>query len=457
MEYTSDVLQEMQMLEESLVDRVLQLEDLGWQTVAGFGQDDTGGLDLATLQNISQQLRELTATHPLFRRGAQLRNSYVFGRGMNIAGADKPRFKEVLENQANEEQVWSVGAYEVANMALFCDGIFTVLYDRAKRRYIIVPLSQLSGVITDPDDPMTIWYIQRQWGSNARNYEKWYATSRAPKKSGTIKVSGSIESIRIEAGWTAFIKHTNRQAGWTFGVPDSLPALIWSLAYSGYLQDNAKLVHALSKFAWKATSSSARGTQNVKTKMVNASEGVGAAISTTGDFASVGVPSAQVNFNNGQPLAALVAASFGVPVIALLSSPGATGGSYGAAQTLDAPTLKGFEVLQMAWKSFYEEMLEALGSGNPTISFPAIETDAVYRQITSIAQMLELGVIWPDEARASVLDLMDVVDMHGELPPEPEPGEDGGSVVSKQGAPAKKGLGATSNPQGDTNHDNDEE
>lgn len=448
-----DVAEELTMLSESLVDRVLRLEDLGWQSISGFGTDNSGGLDLGTLKNISQQLRELTATHPLFRRGAQLRNAYVFGRGMAISKADKPRFTEILKDPSNEELVWSIGGYEVANMALFCDGVFTVLYSNEKRRYIVVPLHQLAAVVTNPEDSMDIWYIQREWGANNSDYTKWYATGRAPKKgSHTAKING--ESVYIDGEYTAFIKHANRQAGWTFGVPDSLPGLIWSLAYSGYLQDNAKLVHALSKFAWKATNATSRGTQNIKTKLVNAADGVGGAISTTGDFGSVGVPSAQVNFNNGQPLAALVAASFGVPVIALLSSPGATGGSYGAAQTLDAPTLKGFEVLQNSWKTFYEEMLRAMGAKEAYIAFPAIETDAVYRQISSIAQTVELGLIWRDEARSAVLDLMDVEDTHDDLPPEPE---EKGTVVSKQGAPAKGGLGATSNPQGDTNHDADSE
>lgn len=450
----ADIHEEMQMLSESLAERVLRLDDLGWKTIDGFDTDDTGGLDLNSLQNISEQLRELTATHPLFRRGAQLRNAYIFGRGMAVSKAEEPRFQKTLNAYENRELVWSVGAYEVANMALFCDGIFTLLFSKSQDKYIVVPLKQLTAVITDPDDAMNIWYIQRTWSANGKQYVKWYATTRANKRGNhTVVVSG--EKVQVQGDYIAFIKHANRQAGWTFGVPDSLPALVWSLAYSGYLQDNAKLVHALSKFAWKATNSSSKGTQNVKTKMVNAKDGVGAAVSTTGDFSSVGVPSAQVNFNNGQPLAALVAASFGVPVIALLSSPGATGGSYGAAQTLDAPTLKGFEVLQNSWKTFYEELLEAMGATKSYIAFPAIETDAVYRQITSISQAVELGLIWKDEARGAVLDLMDVEDKHMSLPPELEEPE--GSVVSKQGKPAKGPLGATSNPGGDTNHDLDKD
>lgn len=451
----SDLEQEMMLAQESLVDRVLKLDDLGWASLDGFQNGGEQGLDLNTLQGISENLRELTATHPLFRRGAQLRNSYVFGRGMAIAKADEPRFRQVLEDPHNAAMVWSVEAYEIANMALFADGILTIIYNKRDKHYTLVPLAQLSGVITNPDDPMDIWYIQRTWSANDTQYTRWYPTARNPHPTSRVKYTGG--SFEVELNTVAFIKHANRQVGWTFGVPDALPALIWSLAYSGYLQDNAKLVHALSKFAWKATSSTAKGTQNVATKMVNVGDTVGAGVSTSGDFSSVGVPSAQVNFNNGQPLAAMVAASFGVPVIALLSSPGATGGSYGAAQTLDAPTLKGFEVLQNSWKTFYEEMLHYLRAKDAYVAFPAIETDAVYRQITSIATTVELGLVWPDEARGAVLDLMDIEDLHDGLPPKPEEEKEGGTVVSKQGQPSKVPGGSTSNPQGVTNHDGDKD
>lgn len=439
-------------LSESLVDRVLQMDNIGWKSLNGLDSDEDGGLSLTSLKEISVSLRELTGSHPLFRRGAQLRNAYIFGRGMQVANVDKPRHKSILKNRQNVSALWSVEAYEVANMALFNDGVFIVAYDSKEKTFTVIPLRQIEGVFTNPNDAMDIWYIKRAWSANGVDYEKWYPTSRKKNPKNRLTVNDQVEQVDLNV--KVFIKHANRQAGWTFGVPDSLPALIWTLAYSGYLQDSAKLVHALSKFAWKATNSTARGTQNVKTKTVNASDGVGGVVSTTGEFGSVGVPSAQVNFNNGQPLAALVAASFGVPVIALLSSPGATGGSYGAAQTLDAPTLKGFEVLQYSWASFFEEILHYLGAEEAFIAFPAIETDAVYRQISSIAQAVELGIIWPDEARGAVLDLMDIEVMHDDLPPKPQ-GDF--SVVSKQGDPADGVNGATSNPQGDTNHDADAE
>lgn len=449
----AEIENEIQFLSESLVDRVLKMDDVGWKRLEGMDTDNDGGLTISALQNISDQLRELTAAHPLFRRGQQLRNAYIFGRGMSYVIDDKPRFNNILNDPHNKAVVFSVEAHELANAALFTDGVFILLRHKKHNNFIILPLKQLTSVITNPDDAMDIWYVQRTWSANGTEYKKWFAVARHKEAKRNVTIDGVSQPV--DQNYVAYIKHANRQVGWTFGVPDSLPGLIWALAYSGYLNDNAKLVHALSKFAWKATNTHAKGTQNVATKMLSVGDQVGAGVSTTGEFGSVGVPSAQVNFNNGQPLAALVSASFGVPVIALISSPGATGGSYGAAQTLDAPTLKGFEVLQNSWASFYDEILKDMGAKDAYVEFPAIETDAVYRQITSIASAVELGILWPDEARASVIDLLDIKVMHKELPPVPENTE--GSVVSKQGAPAKGANGATTNPQGTTNHDADSE
>ena len=50
-------------------------------------------------------------------------------------------------------------------------------------------------------------------------------------------------------------------------MPDSLAGMIHALAYTGYLGDQATLVHALSKFAWNITSTSSRRTEQIKTRM----------------------------------------------------------------------------------------------------------------------------------------------------------------------------------------------
>lgn len=442
-------------LRESITDRALAMEDVGWKLIEGFsGDTDDTGLSLDNLHALSEKLRELAGSNPWHIRGAQLRHSYIFGRGMNYVDT-KPGTDRITSDVHNKAALFSVEAYEAMNLACFTDGAFIAIYNTASRTFTQVPLTQIKGVVTNPDDSMDIRYIKRVWNSNGKPKEVWIPLSRF-KRTATIAKSLTAEegakAVPVAQDTVAYIKHTKRQTGWTWGVPDSFGAMVWTMAYSGALKDYSELIHALSKFAWTITRSSSSGTDKLAAQV--SAPGVGGT-SVTGDgnsLASVGVPSAQVNMNNVQPLIAAVAASFGVPTIALISSPGATGGSYGAATTLDQPTLKGFEALQDSWTLFFEEILRDLGSKDVRIEFPSIDTDAPYRQITSISQAVELGIVWPDEAREAVLDILDIPKLHEKAPPRPETT---GTVVSSQGQSANSG--ATTNPQGDTNHDGDSE
>lgn len=438
-------------LSESLVDRVLAMEDLGWTTLIS-GDFETDGLTLEVLKRIHRNLRELTATHPLFTRGDHLRGAYIFGRGMSFAGVEKPRMRKILDDPHNQNVLFGVEAFEVASRALFTDGLFCVIRNTQTNKFIQVPLSQISAVVTNPDDSSDWWYIRRQWNANGGSFEKLIPVARHHTEDPRTYITDSIgKRIPVDQKYRAYVKHTNRQTGWTFGVPDALPALVHALTYTGYLKDQSLLVNALSKFAWNITSGSARKTQQVKTRVENVGrDEVGNAV-VGEQVTGVGVPSAQVNFNNGQPLAALVAASFGVPVIALLSSPGATGGSYGAAQTLDAPTLKGFEVIQNAWGDFFQEIARDCGAKDATVGFASIESDPTYRQITSIAQVYELGLVHDDEARNAVMDLLDIQVLHDGPTDPPLKAET--TAVSSQGNAADGSITQTTNPGGDTNND----
>ena len=231
--------------------------------------------------------------------------------------------------------------------------------------------------------------------------------------------------------------------------------MVWSLAYSAYLQDNAKLVRALSMIAWSLTKTTAEGVNTAAAQIVGANIG-GTAVNTTGNaISSVGVPSAQVNMNNGQPLAAMSATSFGVPVIALLSSPGATGGSYGAATTLDTPTVKGMQAVQDAWGEFYDEILHDLGSKDAKTSFPNIEGDPAYRESQSIVTAHSFGLLHDDEARDGVLNVLRVKKLHDTMPPKPIVPPTGSGNSPTPPSQGNSGPVPGGNEQDQTNHDGD--
>lgn len=440
---------EIETLKESMAQRMMDLDSIGWTKISDYSQDEEDGPTLDSLKVISPKLRELASTNPLHVRGAQLRHSYVFGRGVDF-NEIKPGTQAAMDDPYNRRALFSAQAYETNNLALFTDGNFFVIKNVAKKLFTTVPMSQITGAVTDPDDNSKIQYIQRTWTSNGEERVVWYPLARYKKS--VSKVATSIENgagaPKIPVSQESVIYHheTKRQTGWTWGVPDSLAAMVWTMAYSGYLSDNTQLVKALSKFAWTMTKTSATGVDRAAAQVAQPGVGGTGVMAQGNALASVGVPSAQVNMGNGQPLAAMVATSFGVPVIALLSSPGATGGSYGAATTLDTPTLKGMKAVQDAWAVFYEEILRDLGSPAASAAFPNIDTDPEYRQIASIASAYGQHLLHQDEARDATMDLLDVPKLH-DAPPEPLP--DPNAAVSGQG---KQGAAKGGTNQGDTDN-----
>lgn len=451
------------LVEEAINDRLLDLTRQQWTLISGLVDAEERGPDLETLKGLVPKLREMASSNPWHIRGALLRKVYVFGRGVNYVKVDQPRYQKILTDPRNVASLFGVDAYGVANMASFCAGNLFVLKKERENRFIVVPIEQITGFSTDPEDSTSIWYVKRTWTSNGKVNVAWYPTADFKNSGGKLVKRVSEAESLVKTDGVVYIRRSNRQDGWTWGVPDSLGALVWTEAYSAYLKDNAVLVRALSKIAWKLTSATQAGTSAAAVSVRDAGDQVGgvAAMMAGNQLQGVGVPSAQVNMGNGQPLIAAAAATFGVPVIALLSSPGETGGSYGSAATLDEPTLKTMTDLQSSWGDFYGQILRDLGAKDARLEFPAIQTDPAYRRIASINNAQQMGSIWRDEAREAIMDIEDVPRLHDGLPSAdgfnafkdpnaaPAPGSD---PLARQGNTGGVPGGTDQNV---TNHDGD--
>ena len=391
-------------LQESISDLILRQEDAGWKKIIE-NYDDEKGPTLESLRAIEATLSDMVATNPLMKRGAQLRHGYVFGKGLVIAGA-KPAAVAFMEDPVNERALFSVQGYEELNLAKFTSGNVFILLDKTARRVTRVPLAQIASVYRLDDDAEQIMYIKRTWSVGGRTRDVWYPTSINKSPAKSLNVEGRRE--QVDTSKVFYHEAANKQVGWTFGIPDGLAAMAWVMAYSAYLKDNSALVKAYAQFAFKVTQKTKAGVDTAAARIATGGVG-GTAVSTQGnDLTPVNATGSQVNFNNGQPLAAMVATSLGVSVIALLGSPGAAGGSYGAAQTLDAPTLIGMQAIQDTWARFYRALFRDLRSKDVIVEFPSIETDATYKLLTAVAQLVSSGLLHQSEGRSIALDLLDV-------------------------------------------------
>lgn len=455
-------------LEERVNDLALRLDTVGWEPADGWSEDE--GMTLDALKRTSTMLRDMVATAPLLKRAVQLRHGYVFSRGITFKNT-APRHNAIMDDPYNKAALFSMPAYEELMAARMSDGNLFVLRTKNTNSpdFYRIPLKEISGVYTDPMSDERVWAIQRTWNEedsrgNKKQKVEWYYTSTFKGKR-QASIGGKPVNSKYDMIFTTF----NRQVGFTWGVPDGYAAITWAIAYGEYLKNNSKLVKAYAQIAYKATTKTKAGGQNVSAQ-INATGGT-AGTATMGqgtDLVPMPRAGSDVSFENGRPLAAMVAAALGVSVVALTADPGAAGSSYGSAQTLDAPTIIVMTSIQEGWRSFFEEVFRPItGKNGKAVSteFPAIESDPVYRQLQSLSSAYSLGAIDQKEFRAAVLDLFDIAEADVAKLPIPDHFNSGhltpeeavkAKAVQSTGDPvSRQGNSGVTGDKGETNHDPD--
>jgi len=96
-------------LSESLSNLSMMLDNQGWNPIY---EAQKGGILLEDLKRASMQLRELAIGNPLIKRGAKLRSSYVWSRGVNFPRMSSRVRNRMFTNQ-NERFIFSQEAYEI--------------------------------------------------------------------------------------------------------------------------------------------------------------------------------------------------------------------------------------------------------------------------------------------------------------------------------------------------------
>ena len=406
-------------MEEALNDHLFRLEDIGWTKIGEYQSDDDGPTT-ESLKRMIPELREMTALAPHMKRGAQLHHAYVFGEGVIITGLDDdPKIINALNDPDNQEIFSGVIGQQTLTTEKFCAGNVILVRNERNNTFTLIPFEQVTGVMVDPDDSSKIHYIQRTFPNDTER-KVWYPLARFKKRSPKIqKTIGSRGGPRVPVSQyeSAYVYRGNRQAGWTWGMPDSIAAKKTVIVYSKLMANASTLTEALAAIAWQVKTATSKGQSNAASTLKTTGIGGTAVQGAGNELSNVGVPSATVSFQNFQPVAALTATALGVPVIALLSDSGAGAGSYGAATTLSDPTMKGFRAIQDSWRNFYREILLDMGAPSDVdVTFPALEQDPTYREVQSVLNMFAAGTIHVDEARAKLLALVDIIPLHDEAP-----------------------------------------
>lgn len=417
------IVSENEMLKESyssMAQAILAFDDSGWNTVDTASR--TGYFTLQELQDAAGRIRETTEGNPLLKRGCGLRTSYIFGRGVEF-GNMQPRFRRIFDDPQNQDVLFSPEAQVINERAHFTDGQFFALADVRTRLFQRIPFGEVSGVVTNPDNSEEVWYFRRTWTRRAQNLagagnrdeqlNVWYPADTYNPANG--RYVANIEGQPVDVNFRMFASRVNRRTGNVWGVPDAFPALPWAHAYNEYLKDGARMLKALSMFAWQLKAKTKNG-QTAAAAAIASPATAGSTAVTGSDMELSSLPrSGSVNLNDGRALGSMVASALEVSVVALLSDPG-TSGAYGTAQTLDVPTVKAMEARQHVWTLFYRRVLNFIGAGDVEINWPKIETEPSQRVAQSLILAFEAGALWEDELRASLIEALDIKALRADVP-----------------------------------------
>jgi hypothetical protein len=403
-------------LSESLANLSMMLDNQGWTPLY---DQQKGGILLEDLKRASMQLRELAIGNPLIKRGAKLRSSYVWSRGVNFPRMTSRVRNKMLSNQ-NERFIFSQEAYEELEMAAYTDGNIFLLGRDSDSQFMRIPLEEISGVMTDPDNKEVVWAFRRTWkrknGSIEVEVIRWYYTDSYPTNRRRLNRIQNISGLNetVDTSYTMFYHSFNRQIGWTFGLPDAISVIAWARLYREFLENGAIMTKALAQFAYKLSSRGRSGINNAAAKIAvpdGQANRIGATAAMGTDVDLVPMPRAGsgYDFESGKSLASMIASGLEVSVVALLADPGSSG-SYGTAQTLDTPTQKAMEVRQRAWASLMKRLLRYMGAPSDIeITWPSIETEPTHRMVQALSMAWESGILQADEYRTAILDILDIV------------------------------------------------
>jgi hypothetical protein len=350
----------------ALLEEAAQVTTTDWLRTLS---DNDGVFARENLTEVTAVCRAHAVANPLIRRGLNLRASYVWGGGVQIAArATGSRDGEQDVNTIVQAFLDTPGnallEHDVNERSLGTDGqVFFALFTNPATGAVQVrrlPWDQVVEIITNPEDSSEPWLYLREWtvrtiDAGRTKYETRQAFYPAVGYRPAVRAKKlSIENREpIDVQWDAPVHHmaVNRLDGWQFGLGDAFAAIDWARAYSVFLEDWAKLVKALSMFAWRATSKASK-TTGIAAKIATAGAAgtVGATATGSGDVTLEAIPKtgATIDSESGRPLAAMVAAALDVPVTMLLGDPGTTG-ARATAETLDRPTEDMAALRRAAW------------------------------------------------------------------------------------------------------------
>lgn len=389
------------LLLENLADVQMMLDASGWVPMFDY---TTNGMSKHQINIASRQLRELVVGSPTMKKGVQLRHGYIHGKGFTV---DTSTVKTQVAKEriaAFKDKTFSPLKLEEWTKADYTDGNFMVIGDNKTKKTIFVPIEQITGVYVDGDDRSEVIAFQRSWisieGAEAANETSWYFTDTydGPRSRTLVNVEGPKT---VDTGKTIFWNPVNRQSGWTWGVPDALPAVAWARLYRDFLENGEKMSAAMAKIAFTLTAKTRAGGQAASAAIAGSqSAAQTAALPSTMGLSSLPSAGKSYDFEAGDRLAAMIASAIEVSVEDLLSLPDSD-----KADGIPAHVKRAMRVRQQINGAFIKRILVWFGApATICIEWPEIDDMDAYRKHEMLTGAWGTGLLDPEEAREPMAD-----------------------------------------------------
>lgn len=441
-----------EMLQESIADRLLAREDAGWQRL-GFEAEIS--FTRPALGDNAKLCRAMAITNPMLKRGISLRTAYIWGSGVEIHA------RATGQNDANPEEqdvddlvqtfladpdtirVLTGATARIQNeRTLATDGnLFAALWtDRStgKVRPRLIPFDEITEVISNPEDRADRWFFLRQHVVQVTEPGTLPNTNRVRRETRRVLYPSidyrpssrpdSWDGVPIE--WDAPVAEmqVNGLDTWDFGIGDASAVLAWARAYSDLLTDWARLFKALSRFAFRTSNPTSRAAKQAANAQRSADQSLpapngqggpaGATVHLGQNQILEAVPKtgAIIDADSGRPIAAMVAAGLDVPVTMLLSDPGVTG-ARAMGETLDKPTDLMATQRRDEWADYLRRILgyvidmSAKAPGGQLKRRRVVRDRATGRETVELAGDTDrtIEITWPDLSELSLKELVDAI------------------------------------------------
>lgn len=370
-------------LRESASIAQLRLEDYMWSPIDGWRTDN--GFDITTIKKEADICRQLFAVNPLIKKAVTARVGMVHGRGSKvIAGKNEKQDTIDAEVEKNARRIFGSVAKARLEAELSVAGNVFVMR-QGKDTTIVVPIEQITGYVSEVDDPTNVLYWKRNYSAQETNIQTGQETTKIVTEyipaHGVRTPHNTIGEVPVRKSARMFHIASNRQEGWILGLPDLFAAKFWTKGHKEMFEAGHEFALAQGNVAAKVVATSGAGGQQAASRLADMPTrdpetgeiyGFGSTVVMGGgmDYQLMGRMGAGVDFKSYDRIAGLIAAATGVPLAVILAESG------DEEVSLEQSVVDDMKLRQDLWTEFYEDFLFP---HKVQISWPRIKQESLYR------------------------------------------------------------------------------